>query len=340
MKILITGGLGYIGSHVATVLIQSGIETVLIDTLENSSIQVLDGIESITGKSPIFRKIDVGDETQMNHLFEEFKDIGGVIHFAAYKSVGESVSQPLRYYNNNLGSLKQLLKYLIPNSIPLIFSSSCTVYGQSETLPIREDEPLKPATSPYGNTKKIGEQIILDCCKAYPEFNAILLRYFNPIGAHSSAKIGEYPNGVPQNLVPFLTQTVKGLRPVLKVFGSSYDTPDGTCIRDYIHVMDLAQAHVESLDYLLNKKNQETCEIYNVGTGKGVSVLELIKSFESATGKKVPFELSNPRPGDTVIAYADPSKIRLNIGWKANYSLEDSLLSAWKWEENSNKFKK
>ena len=203
MKILITGGLGYIGSHVATVLIQRGIETVLIDTLENSSFQVLDGIESITGKAPIFRKIDVGDETQMNHLFEEFTDIGGVIHFAAYKSVGESVSQPLRYYNNNLGSLKQLLKYLIPNSIPLIFSSSCTVYGQSETLPIREDEPLKPATSPYGNTKKIGEQIILDCCKANPEFTAILLRYFNPIGAHSSAKIGEHPNGVPQNLVPF-----------------------------------------------------------------------------------------------------------------------------------------
>ena len=333
MKILITGGLGYIGSHVATVLIQNDIDTVLIDTLENSRIQVLEGIESITGKAPVFRKIDVGEEIEMNQLFEEFPDIGGVIHFAAYKSVGESVSKPLRYYNNNLGSLQQLLKYLIPNSIPLIFSSSCTVYGQSKTLPIREDEPLKSATSPYGNTKKIGEQIILDCCKANPNFNAILLRYFNPIGAHSSAKIGEYPNGVPQNLVPFLTQTVKGLRPVLKVFGSSYDTPDGTCIRDYIHVMDLAQAHVESLDYLLNKKNQETCEAYNVGTGKGVSVLELIKSFESATGKKVPFEISDPRPGDAVVAYADPSKIKLNIGWMAKYSLEEALLSAWKWEE-------
>jgi UDP-glucose 4-epimerase len=334
LKILITGGLGYIGSHVTTLLLQNNIDVVVIDNLENSRIQVLDGIKSITGKLPLFRKIDVSNESEMNQLFDEFTDIGGVIHFAAFKSVSESVSEPLKYYNNNLGGLQQLLKQIVTRSIPLIFSSSCTVYGQSETLPIREDEPLKPATSPYGSTKKIGEQIIEDCCKAYPDFKAILLRYFNPIGAHFSAKIGEYPVGVPQNLVPYLTQTVRGIRPVLKVFGSSYDTPDGSCIRDYIHVMDLAQAHIESLDYLLKKKNVEACEVYNVGTGNGVSVLELIESFESATGKKVPFELSDPRPGDTVSAYADPSKIETNIGWKARYSLEESLYSAWKWEEN------
>lgn len=337
MKILITGGLGYIGSHVTTVLLQNGIEAVVIDNLENSRIEVLDGIKSITGKLPIFRKIDVGDESEMNKLFEEFYDIEGVIHFAAYKSVSESVSKPLRYYNNNLGGLQQLLKHTVAKLIPLIFSSSCTVYGQSDTLPIREDEPLKPATSPYGSTKKIGEQIIKDCCHAYPDFNSVLLRYFNPIGAHASAKIGEYPKGIPQNLVPYLTQTVKGIRPILKIFGSSYETPDGTCIRDYIHVMDLAQAHLDSLNYLLEKKNSESCEVYNVGTGKGVSVLELIDAFELATGKIVPYELSNPRPGDTVSAYADPSKIEIKIGWKARHSLEEALSSAWTWEENLNK---
>lgn len=336
MKILITGGLGYIGSHVTTLLLQNDLEVVVIDNLENSRIDVLDGIQSITGKMPLFREIDVSSESEMNQLFDEFSDIGGVIHFAAYKSVSESVSEPLKYYDNNLGGLQQLLKHIVARGIPLIFSSSCTVYGQSETLPIREDEPLKPATSPYGSTKKIGEQIIADCCKAYPDFNSILLRYFNPIGAHSSAKIGEYPVGIPQNLVPFLTQTVKGIRPILKVFGSSYDTPDGSCIRDYIHVMDLAQAHIESLDYLLQKKNTEACEVYNVGTGNGVSVLELIEAFERATGKKVPYELSDPRPGDTVSAYADPSKIKTRIGWKARHSLEDSLSSAWKWEQKIN----
>lgn len=333
MNILITGGLGYIGSHVTTVLLQNDVEVIVIDSLENSRIQVLEGIESITGKVPIFRKIDVGDELKMNQLFNEFPDIKGVIHFAAYKSVSESVLEPLRYYDNNLGGLQQLLKFLVAKSIPLIFSSSCTVYGQSDTLPIREDEPLKPSTSPYGSTKKIGEQIIKDCCKAYPDFKSILLRYFNPIGAHPSAKIGEYPNGVPQNLVPFITQTVKGIRPVLKVFGSSYDTPDGSCIRDYIHVMDLAQAHVESLDYLLKKKSAEPFEIFNVGTGTGVSVLELIKAFENVTGEKVPYELSDPRVGDTVVAYADPTKIEQKIGWKAQFSLEEALSSAWKWEK-------
>lgn len=325
--------MGYIGSHVATLLLQNGVDVVVVDNLENSRIQVLDGITSITGSAPVFKKLDVGNETQMDELFTEHPDIEGVIHFAAYKSVGESVSEPLRYYKNNLGGLNQLLKHSINKTIPFIFSSSCTVYGQSENLPISEDEPLKPATSPYGNTKKIGEQIIQDCCKAHPDFSTILLRYFNPVGAHDSAKIGEYPVGVPQNLVPFLTQTVKGIRPVLKVFGSSYDTPDGTCIRDYIHVMDLAQAHVDSLNYLLNKQNSESCEVYNVGTGNGVSVLELIQMFENATGKKVSYELSEPRTGDTIAAYADVSKIEREIGWKARYSLEEALSSAWKWEE-------
>ena len=219
MKILITGGLGYIGSHVATVLLQNGMDVIIVDNLENSRIQVLDGIQSITGKTPVFRQMDVSDASEMNQLFDDFSDCAGIIHFAAYKSVSESVSEPLRYYDNNLGGLQLLLKHATSKAIPLIFSSSCTVYGQSETLPIREDEPLKEATSPYGSTKRIGERIIEDCCKAYPEFNAILLRYFNPIGAHSSAKIGEYPIGIPQNLVPFLTQTVRGIRPILKVFG-------------------------------------------------------------------------------------------------------------------------
>ncbi len=336
MKILITGGLGYIGSHVVTVLLQNGMEVVLVDNLENSRIQVLDGIKSITGKTPLFRQMDVSDASAMTELFDDFPDIQGIIHFAAYKSVSESVADPLRYYSNNVGGLQQLLMHATASAIPLIFSSSCTVYGQSETLPIREKEPLKEATSPYGNTKRMGEQIIQDCCKAYPDFKAILLRYFNPIGAHASAKIGEYPIGVPQNLVPFLTQTVRGVRPILRVFGSNYPTPDGTCIRDYIHVVDLAEAHVKSLQYLLNKQNTEPCEVFNVGTGKGVSVLELIRAFEKATGEKVPYELSDPRPGDTVAAYADASKIEQCIGWKARHTLEEALSSAWEWEKQLN----
>jgi UDP-glucose 4-epimerase len=336
LKILVTGGLGYIGSHVTTLLLQNGMEVVVVDNLENTRIDVLDGIESITGKRPNFKQIDVCDSNQLKALFDEFSDIGGIIHFAAHKSVSESVKEPLKYYDNNLGGLQQLLKHALAKAVPFIFSSSCTVYGQSDTLPISENEPLKQATSPYGSTKKIGEQIIEDCCRANPDFNAILLRYFNPVGAHPSAKIGELPKGIPQNLVPYLTQTVKGIRPVLKVFGSSYNTPDGTCIRDYIHVMDLADAHIASLDYLLKNKNTSSCEVYNVGTGRGVSVLELIQTFEEATGEKVPYEFADPRPGDTVSAYADASKIEKIIGWKAKYSLEESLSSSWNWEKNLN----
>ena len=280
MKILVTGGLGYIGSHVTVLLLEQGHEVICVDNLENSSIQVLEGIEAITGKKPHFEALNVCDESQMEHLFFEHSNLNGIIHFAAHKAVGESVSEPLKYYKNNIGGLINVLKHSTKNSIPFIFSSSCTVYGQADILPIDENAPLKKAYSPYGNTKQIGEQIIQDCCLANENFKAILLRYFNPIGAHSSAKIGEYPQGVPQNLIPFLTQTVIGKHPILKVFGAEYDTLDGTCIRDYIHVMDLAEAHVESLNYLMSSENKASCEVYNVGTGEGISVLQLIKAFE------------------------------------------------------------
>ena len=336
MKILITGGLGYIGSHVTVLLLEQGHEVICVDNLENSSIQVLEGIEDITGKQPHFEALDVCNEGQMERLFSEHSNLQGIIHFAAYKSVGESVSEPLKYYKNNIGGLFNVLKQATKNSIPFIFSSSCTVYGQADILPIDENASLKRAYSPYGNTKQMGEQIIQDCCLANENFNAILLRYFNPIGAHSSAKIGEYPQGIPQNLIPFLTQTVIGKRSILKVFGAEYDTLDGTCIRDYIHIIDLAEAHIESLNYLISSKNKASCEVYNVGTGKGVSVLQLIKAFESVTGEKVPYEIVEPRQGDTISAYADTSKIMNNLGWKPKYTLEQALLSSWNWEKKIN----
>ena len=336
MKILVTGGLGYIGSHVTVLLLEQGHEVICVDNLENSSIQVLEGIEAITGKKPHFEALNVCDESQMEHLFFEHSNLNGIIHFAAHKAVGESVSDPLKYYKNNIGGLINVLKHSTKNSIPFIFSSSCTVYGQADILPIDENAPLKKAYSPYGNTKQIGEQIIQDCCLANENFKAILLRYFNPIGAHSSAKIGEYPQGVPQNLIPFLTQTVIGKHPILKVFGAEYDTLDGTCIRDYIHVMDLAEAHVESLNYLMSSENKASCEVYNVGTGEGISVLQLIKAFESVTGKKVPYQIVEPRQGDTISAYADTSKIMNTLGWNPKYSLEQALLSSWNWEKKLN----
>ncbi|MDA7571080.1 UDP-glucose 4-epimerase GalE [Flavobacteriaceae bacterium] len=336
MKILVTGGLGYIGSHVTVLLLEQGHEVICVDNLENSSIQVLEGIEAITGKKPHFEALNVCDESQMEHLFFEHSNLNGIIHFAAHKAVGESVSEPLKYYKNNIGGLINVLKHSTKNSIPFIFSSSCTVYGQADILPIDENAPLKKAYSPYGNTKQIGEQIIQDCCLANENFKAILLRYFNPIGAHSSAKIGEYPQGVPQNLIPFLTQTVIGKHPILKVFGAEYDTLDGTCIRDYIHVMDLAEAHVESLNYLMSSENKASCEVYNVGTGEGISVLQLIKAFESVTGKKVPYQIVEPRQGDTISAYADTSKIMNTLGWNPKYSLEQALLSSWNWEKKLN----
>jgi len=333
MKILVTGGLVYIGYHVFVLLLEKGVDVVLVDKLDNARIEVLEQIERITGKRPSFEQVDLKDQSRVEALFETYPDLEGCIHFAAHKAVGESIEQPLLYYENNIGGLVNILKPLTRQGIPLIFSSSCTVYGQARELPITEETPLQPSTSPYGFTKQMGEQIIQDSCKANPNFKSILLRYFNPIGAHPSAQIGEYPQGVPQNLVPFLTQTVIGKRPLLNVFGSNYDTPDGTCIRDYIHVMDLAQAHIESLNYLLSSKQNSSCEIFNVGTGRGASVLELIQEFERATGEKVPYELSAPRAGDTVAAFADVTKIEKQLGWKAQFSLQEALKSAWDWEQ-------
>ncbi len=334
MKILVTGGLGYIGSHVTTLLLEKSVDVISVDNLENSRIEVLDGIKEITGKQPIFKQLDIRDENALKNLFKDHTDIDGVIHFAAYKAVGESVKEPLRYYHNNIVGLLNLLNSIAKIGIPLIFSSSCTVYGQADKLPIKESASILPAASPYGYSKQAGEQFVKDTCKAHKNFNAILLRYFNPIGAHPSAKIGEQPQGVPQNLVPFLTQTAIGKHPVLKIFGSNYDTPDGTCIRDYIHVMDLAEAHINSLEYLISSKNTSKCETFNVGTGKGVSVLEVIQTFEKVSGKKVPYQFTEPRDGDTVAAFADVEMIEQKIGWKAKYTLEEALKNAWDWEKN------
>ena len=334
MRILVTGGLGYIGSHVTVLLLQKGYEVVSVDNLDNSSIDVLEGIEAITGTRPFFEALDVRNENQMKDLFDKYPNIDGVIHFAAYKAVGESVEKPLEYYENNLNGLVQVLKPVTQKAIPFIFSSSCTVYGQADKMPINEDIPLKKAFSPYGNTKQIGEQIIADCCKAYKGFNAILLRYFNPIGAHSSARIGEFPQGTPQNLIPFLTQTVIGKREVLKIFGSDYDTPDGTCIRDYIHVVDLAIAHVKSLEYL-DKLNNKEYDIFNLGTGSGSSVLDLINSFEESTNKKVNYKIVGRRDGDIEAIYCNPKKANNILEWETKYNLFDMMKSAWNYQLNN-----
>ena len=337
MKILVTGGLGYIGSHVTVLLLESGVEVLSIDNLENSNIEVLDRIKEITGKTPVFELLDLKDKDRTQDLFKKHTDIDGVIHFAAYKAVGESILKPIEYYKNNIGGLLNLLEPLSKFNIPLIFSSSCTVYGQALKLPIDENAPVQTATSPYGSTKQIGEQIIKDCCQVNKDFKSIILRYFNPVGAHPTSKIGEYPKGIPQNLVPFLTQAVIGKRLTLEVFGKDYNTPDGTCIRDYIHVMDLAQAHIESIYYLISSNQNFSYETFNVGTGKGSSVLEVIKAFEKTTGESVPYKFSKPRTGDTTSAYADVRKIQNKMGWKAKYSLEAALQSAWNWEKEIDK---
>lgn len=331
---LVTGGLGFIGSHTVVELQKEGFQVVIIDNLSNSTEEVLQGIIAITGIEPIFEKVDLRDKDQVEAIFKKHNDIEGIIHFAASKAVGESVRKPLHYYENNLNTLIYVLQSLVKlNSQRFIFSSSCTVYGQSDEMPITEDAPVKMAQSPYGNTKQIGEEVIIDSCKAYPSLNAISLRYFNPIGAHESAKIGELPLGSPENLVPYLTQTVAGVREYLSVFGNDYPTADGTCIRDYIHVVDLAKAHVVSLQRLLNKDGGDNYEYFNIGTGKGSSVLEVIHAFENATGKKVNFKFAPRRPGDVVEAYADIKKSESQLGWKSVHSLEDAMYSAWKWEE-------
>ena len=332
-KIAVTGGLGFIGSHTVVELQNTGFEVVVIDNLSNSSLTVLDGIEKITGKKPIFEQIDLRDKKSVQEFFKKYHDIEGVIHFAASKAVGESVQNPLLYYENNINSLVYILQELQHNdSAKLIFSSSCTVYGQAKKMPITENASIQPAISPYGNTKQIGEEIITEVC-AISNINAILLRYFNPIGAHETAEIGELPIGVPQNLVPFITQTGIGLRKELSVYGNNYPTPDGTCIRDYIHVVDLAKAHVIALQRLINKNNILNLETYNLGTGTGSSVLEVIQAFEKVSGKKLPYKIVNRRDGDVVSAYANTDKANNILGWKAKYSLEESLENAWKWEQ-------
>ena len=333
-KILVTGGLGFIGSHTVVELQKEGYEVVIIDDLSNSSIKVLDGITSITGKKPIFEKLDLKDRAGVEAFFAKHSDVKGVIHFAASKAVGESVKEPLLYYENNIGTLVYILKELqkLP-SAAFIFSSSCTVYGQADELPITENAPVKQAESPYGNTKQIGEEIIRDTCKVSDNLKAIALRYFNPVGAHESGKIGELPIGVPQNLVPFITQTGIGLREQLSVFGDDYPTPDGTCIRDYIHVVDLAKAHVVALQRLLQNKNKENYETFNLGTGTGSSVLEVIKSFEKVSGEKLNYKIVGRREGDIISAYADTKKANKELGWKSELNLDDAMRSAWKWEQ-------
>lgn len=333
MKILVTGGLGFIGSHTVVELQNEGFDVVAIDDLSNSSIEVLDGIAAITGKKPEFEQIDLRDKQSVKDFFKKHADVSGIIHFAASKAVGESVENPLLYYENNLTTLVYLLHELQAKPEGhFIFSSSCTVYGQAEKMPITENAPVQAAMSPYGNTKQIGEEIIRDVA-AISNISAVLLRYFNPIGAHESAHIGELPKGTPQNLVPFITQTAIGLRQQLSVFGSDYPTPDGTCIRDYIHVVDLAKAHVTALQRLISKNNTDNVETFNLGTGKGSSVLEVINAFEKVSSQKLNYKIVERRAGDIVEAYADTEKANNVLGWKAELSLDEALASAWKWEQ-------
>ena len=337
MKILVTGGLGYIGSHVVVELQNLGYDVVIVDNLSNASLNVLENITSITGKQPAFHKLDVSDKNALFTFFKNHEDIGGIIHFAAFKAVGESVLNPLKYYENNINSLVYLLQNIQERNVSFIFSSSCTVYGQADVLPVTEDSPVKPAESPYGNTKQIGEEIIKETCKVNSNLKAISLRYFNPIGAHESAKIGELPLGVPQNLVPYITQTAIGLREQLSVFGKDYPTRDGTAIRDYIHVVDLAKAHVASLKRLLLNEADTNYEYFNVGTGDGSTVMEVVTAFEKATGEKLNYKFKERRSGDVIAAYADTTKVSETLAWEAKYSLEESLLSAWNWEKQVRK---
>ena len=332
-KILVTGGTGYIGSHTTVELMNAGYEVVIIDNLSNSNEKVLDGIEEITGKRPVFVKGDCTDIETLKKLFEDNPGIKGIINFAASKAVGESVQKPLLYYRNNLNTLINLLE-LMPKYgvVGIVFSSSCTVYGEPDVNPIDESAPIKSATSPYGNTKQISEEIIEDYVASGAPIKSIILRYFNPIGAHPSACIGELPLGVPQNLVPFLTQAAAGIRKELTVFGNDYNTPDGSCIRDYIDVVDLAKAHVIAMERMLNGKDHDAIEIFNLGTGKGLSVLELINAFEAATGVKVPHKIGERRAGDIEKIWANPYKANNVLGWKAEADIQDTMRNAWKWQ--------
>jgi len=331
--VLVTGGTGYIGSHTAVELMESGYEVVIADDLSNSQIDVLDGIESITGKRPSFEEFDLCDREKTLSLFNTYS-IDAIVHFAAFKAVGESVEKPLEYYHNNLESLINLLEAMrTSGTSSMVFSSSCTVYGQPDELPVTEKAPIKKALAPYGNTKQIAEEIIQDAIHAIKDIKAIALRYFNPIGAHPSAKIGELPRGVPQNLVPFVTQTAAGIREKLRVFGNDYNTPDGTAIRDYIYVCDLAKAHVAAVDRLLEDRNKSGFEIFNLGTGKGSSVMEIIKTFEAVTGQKLNYEIVGRREGDIEKVWADTQYANAELGWKADTPLEKTLLTSWQWEK-------
>ena len=332
-KILVTGGTGYIGSHTTISLIEQGYEVILIDNLSNSDIQVIDRIQAITGVRPDFHKIDLKDYQRLDTFFSNHKDITSVIHFAALKAVKESVEQPCNYYRNNLFSLINLIDAMQKHGVrKLVFSSSATVYGVPSQLPLEEHHPVKPALSPYGNTKKICEDIIEDVCKVHPDFEAVSLRYFNPIGAHASGLIGEMPNGIPNNLMPFITQTAVGIRKELLVFGDDYDTSDGTAVRDYIHVVDLADAHIKTLERLLRSEQNSNYEIFNLGTGKGSSVLEVIQSFETMSGIQLPYRIVERRDGDVEQMYASTKLANQALNWKAKYNLDDMTASAWKWE--------
>ena len=333
MKILVTGGTGYIGSHTVVELQNKGFDVVIIDNLSNSSAEIVDQIEKITGKRPLLEVFDLVNREKTADFFKRNSDIAGVIHFAAFKAVGESVEKPLMYYRNNLVSLMNILESMQNNGIQnLVFSSSCTVYGQPDELPVSEKAPIKKAESPYGNTKQISEEIIQDTIKT-SDIHGIALRYFNPIGAHESALIGELPLGVPNNLVPFITQTAIGIRDQLKVFGNDYPTPDGTPIRDYIHVVDLAKAHVVAVDRMIQNKMKKNFEVFNLGTGKGYSVLEVIRAFEKVSGLKLNYKIVGRREGDVIQVWADPSFSNRELGWKAEKGLEEMVASAWKWEQ-------
>ena len=334
--ILVTGGTGFIGSHTTVELQEAGYKVVIVDNLSNSNVHVLDGIEKITGQRPAFEQVDCCDYAAMERVFQKYPDISGIIHFAASKAVGESVEKPLLYYRNNLMSLINLLELMPKYDVKgIIFSSSCTVYGQpaQENLPVTEDAPVQKAMSPYGNTKQINEEIIQDYVHSGAPVKAILLRYFNPIGAHPSALIGELPNGVPMNLIPFVTQTAMGIREQLKIFGNDYNTPDHTCIRDYIYVVDLAKAHVKAMERVLDKPETEAVEVFNIGTGKGLSTLEVVEGFEKATGVKVNWTYAPRREGDIEQVWGNVDKANKVLGWKAETPTEEVLKSAWKWQQ-------
>jgi UDP-glucose 4-epimerase len=336
-KILVTGGLGFIGSHTVVELIKNNREVIIVDNLSNSSTEVLEGIEKISGKKPTFYKLELIDQLEVMRFFESQKDIKGIIHFAAYKAVGESVEDPIKYYENNLCSLINILKAISKYNINFIFSSSCTVYGQADNLPVTENTPSKAAESPYGNTKQICEEILMDYTNANKNISVISLRYFNPIGAHPSLNIGELPLGKPQNLIPFITQTAAGIYESLTIFGNDYNTHDGTCLRDYIDVVDLAEAHVAALNKLENGIENSGYEVLNLGTGNPSSVLDVIKSFEKVSGEKLNYTIGSRRHGDVEAAYADTSKANDYLNWSAKTSLNSSVLNAWLWEKKIRK---